>query len=66
MIFLWRDGSLCRTMSQEEEYTIGCLAVTIEEIEFNEKLARACAFVNTFSFLHHLTLDGDTELRRAK
>jgi hypothetical protein len=41
--------------------------VTIEEIEFNEKLARACAFVNTFSVYYTIqALDGDIELRRDK
>jgi hypothetical protein len=26
MLCLWRDGSLCRTMSQEEEEVAGCVS----------------------------------------
>jgi hypothetical protein len=48
MLCLWRDGSLCRTVSQEEEEA-GCVSTTTEEIEFEEKFARECAFITTLS-----------------
>jgi hypothetical protein len=42
----------------------GGSAATSEEIEFEEKFARECAFVTTCLLLHHPALDGETELMR--
>jgi hypothetical protein len=34
MLFLWRDGSLCRTMSKEEEEVAGCVSNDIRGDRF--------------------------------
>jgi hypothetical protein len=49
MLFLWRDGSLCRTVSQEEEEEAGWVSSDSRGDEFSDQFARECAFIATLS-----------------
>jgi hypothetical protein len=48
MLCLWRDGSLCRTVSQEEE-EVGWVSNDSRGDRVQEKFARECAFITTLS-----------------